>query len=212
MSRTRMIDAFMPKVEELAGRSKGKIRADVAHRKITAMGYRGSERSTRRAGAEVKGPAGRAGGCGAGSPGETDDYRARRAGRRRDHPPPTIGARQPADPGRALPGSPRRQRARQPRPGPRTQGEAEFLAIGGGAQWWLTEATASGAARIRSKMAPRRRAGRNRPSRSPRRPMRADWPMTGEPAWRRACASGRTTTSTCATTRHSRPAGRSRQE
>jgi hypothetical protein len=52
--RPRLIDAFMPKVEELVDRSKGKIRADVAHRKITAMGYRGSERSTRRAVAEVK--------------------------------------------------------------------------------------------------------------------------------------------------------------
>ena len=48
--RPRLIDVFMPKVEELVDRSKGKIRADVAHRKITAMGYRGSERSTRRAG------------------------------------------------------------------------------------------------------------------------------------------------------------------
>jgi hypothetical protein len=52
--RKRLIDAFMPKIEELVDRSKGKIRADVAHRKITAMGYRGSERSTRRAVAEVK--------------------------------------------------------------------------------------------------------------------------------------------------------------
>jgi transposase len=52
--RPRMIDGFMPKIEELVGRSKGKIRADVAHRKITAMGYRGSERSTRRAVAEVR--------------------------------------------------------------------------------------------------------------------------------------------------------------
>ncbi|MDX6395833.1 MAG: hypothetical protein QOJ73_6896 [Streptosporangiaceae bacterium] len=52
--RPRLIDVFMPKVEELVDRSKGKIRADVAHRKITAMGYRGSERSTRRAVAEVK--------------------------------------------------------------------------------------------------------------------------------------------------------------
>ena len=47
--RPRLIDAFMPKVEELVDRSKGKIRADVAHRKLAAMGYRGSERSTRRA-------------------------------------------------------------------------------------------------------------------------------------------------------------------
>ena len=53
--RPRLIDGFMPKVEELADRSKGKIRADVAHRKLVVMGYRGSERSTRRAVAEVKG-------------------------------------------------------------------------------------------------------------------------------------------------------------
>ena len=59
-SRPRLIDGFMPKVEELVDRSKGKIRADVAHRKLVAMGYRGSERSTRRAVAEVK--AGLAGG------------------------------------------------------------------------------------------------------------------------------------------------------
>jgi hypothetical protein len=44
----------MPKIEELVDGSRGKIRADVAHRKIAAMGYRGSERSTRRVVAEVK--------------------------------------------------------------------------------------------------------------------------------------------------------------
>ena len=53
-ARPRLIDVFMPKIEGLVDRSKGKIRADVAHRKITAMGYQGSERSTRRAVAEVK--------------------------------------------------------------------------------------------------------------------------------------------------------------
>ncbi len=53
-ARPRLIDGFMPKIEELVDRSKGKIRADVAHRKITAMDYRGSERSTWRAVAEVK--------------------------------------------------------------------------------------------------------------------------------------------------------------
>ena len=52
--RPRLIDVFMPEAGELAGRSRGKIRADVAHRKITAMGYRGSERPARRAVAEVK--------------------------------------------------------------------------------------------------------------------------------------------------------------
>ena len=49
-----MIDAFLPKLEELVERSKGKIRADVAHEKITAMGYAGSERTTRRAVARLK--------------------------------------------------------------------------------------------------------------------------------------------------------------
>jgi hypothetical protein len=45
---------FLPKLEELVDRSKGKIRADVAHDKITAMGYAGSERTTRRAVADLK--------------------------------------------------------------------------------------------------------------------------------------------------------------
>jgi transposase len=53
-SRPRLIDGFMAKIEELVDRSGGKIRADVAHRKLAAMGYAGSERSTRRAVAEVK--------------------------------------------------------------------------------------------------------------------------------------------------------------
>jgi Mu transposase, C-terminal domain len=42
---------------------------------------------------------------------------------------------------------------RQPGLRPRTEAEAAFLAIGDGAQRWLAEAAASGAARIRSKMA-----------------------------------------------------------
>ena len=49
-----VIGAFLPKLEELVERSKGKVRADVAHEKITAMGYAGSERTTRRAVAELK--------------------------------------------------------------------------------------------------------------------------------------------------------------
>jgi hypothetical protein len=49
-----VIGAFLPKLEELVERSKGKIRADVAHEKITAMGYAGSERTTRRAVAWLK--------------------------------------------------------------------------------------------------------------------------------------------------------------
>src|ERR1700751_2342357 len=53
-SRPRLIDGFMQKGEGLVERSKGKIRADVAHRKLVTMGYCGSERSTRRAVAEGK--------------------------------------------------------------------------------------------------------------------------------------------------------------
>src|SRR5206468_4010314 len=52
--RPGVIDEFLPKLEELVERSKGKIRADVAHEKITAMGYAGSERTTRRSVAGLK--------------------------------------------------------------------------------------------------------------------------------------------------------------
>ena len=52
--RPGVIDPFLPKLEELVERSKGKVRADVAHDKITAMGYGGSERTTRRAVAGLK--------------------------------------------------------------------------------------------------------------------------------------------------------------
>jgi molybdenum-dependent DNA-binding transcriptional regulator ModE len=46
--------AFAEKVDELVDRSHGKIRADVVHEKLVAMGYQGSERTTRRAVAEAK--------------------------------------------------------------------------------------------------------------------------------------------------------------
>ena len=52
--RPMLIDEYLPKLEELVDRSRGKIRADKAHRKITAMGYSGSERTTRRAVARLK--------------------------------------------------------------------------------------------------------------------------------------------------------------
>jgi len=52
--RPRVIDEFAPKLEELVERSEGKIRADVAHDKIVAMGFKGSDRTTRRAVAEIK--------------------------------------------------------------------------------------------------------------------------------------------------------------
>jgi transposase len=48
------VDAFAAKIEELVDRSRGKIRADKAHEKLVAMGYMGSERTTRRAVAAAK--------------------------------------------------------------------------------------------------------------------------------------------------------------
>lgn len=54
VARPMLIDPYLPKLEELVERSKGKIRADVAHEKLTALGYVGSERTTRRAVAAVK--------------------------------------------------------------------------------------------------------------------------------------------------------------
>ena len=52
--RPGVIGEFLPKLEEVVDRSKGKIRADKAHEKIVAMGYGGSERTTRRAVAGLK--------------------------------------------------------------------------------------------------------------------------------------------------------------
>ena len=48
-ARPQLIDEFLPKVQEWVKHSKGKIRADKAHEKLLALGYRGSERTTRRA-------------------------------------------------------------------------------------------------------------------------------------------------------------------
>ena len=47
--RERAIDAYLPKIEGLVVRSGGRIRGDVVHKRITAMGFPGSACSTRRA-------------------------------------------------------------------------------------------------------------------------------------------------------------------
>ncbi|MGQ0520343.1 MAG: IS21 family transposase [Actinomycetota bacterium] len=52
--RPQVIDDYLAKVEEWMEASNGKIRADVAHDKLVAMGYGGSERTTRRAVAVVR--------------------------------------------------------------------------------------------------------------------------------------------------------------
>jgi hypothetical protein len=53
-ARPQLIDEFLPKLEEWMEHSKGRIRADVAHEKLLALGYVGSERTTRRAVAAVR--------------------------------------------------------------------------------------------------------------------------------------------------------------
>jgi len=52
--RPQLIDEFLPKVQEWVKHSRGKIRADKAHEKLLALGYQGSERTTRRAVREAK--------------------------------------------------------------------------------------------------------------------------------------------------------------
>src|SRR5580700_1790533 len=46
--RDRLMIPFLEKLEEWMEASHGKIRADVAHDKLTAMGFGGSARTTRR--------------------------------------------------------------------------------------------------------------------------------------------------------------------
>lgn len=52
--RARLIDDFLPQLERWVDKSNGKIRADKAHEKLVALGFSGTERTTRRAVAEVK--------------------------------------------------------------------------------------------------------------------------------------------------------------
>jgi transposase len=54
MRAERVADPFLAKIEEWVERSRGRIGADVCHRKLAAMGYAGSERTTRRAVATAK--------------------------------------------------------------------------------------------------------------------------------------------------------------
>ena len=52
--RTQLLDPYLEKIEEWVEGSHGKLRADVAHEKLTAMGYQGSERTARRGVAAAK--------------------------------------------------------------------------------------------------------------------------------------------------------------
>ncbi|MBP0656899.1 IS21 family transposase, partial [Mycobacterium tuberculosis] len=49
-----MLDEYMPKIEEWVERGNGKVRADIVHERLVAMGFTGTERTTRRAVAQVK--------------------------------------------------------------------------------------------------------------------------------------------------------------
>ena len=53
-ARPQLIDEFLPKLEEWMEHSRGRIRADKAHEKLLALGFQGSERTTRRAVAEAR--------------------------------------------------------------------------------------------------------------------------------------------------------------
>ena len=48
--REHVADAFVAKIEEWVERSRGRVRGNIAHDRLTALGYTGSERSTRRSG------------------------------------------------------------------------------------------------------------------------------------------------------------------
>lgn len=52
--RSVVAEAFADKIVEWVDRSNGKVRADVVHDKLVQMGYRGSERTTRRVVAALK--------------------------------------------------------------------------------------------------------------------------------------------------------------
>ena len=52
--RSMLIDEYLPKIEEWVEHSKGRVRADIAHDKLLALGFTGTERTTRRAVARVK--------------------------------------------------------------------------------------------------------------------------------------------------------------
>ncbi len=52
--RPKLIDGFMPKIEEWVERSNGKVRGDVVFDKLVGLGFEGSDRTVRRALAIVK--------------------------------------------------------------------------------------------------------------------------------------------------------------
>jgi hypothetical protein len=45
--RPRILDPYLAKIEELVDRSQGKVRADVIHERLRAVGFTGDECTTR---------------------------------------------------------------------------------------------------------------------------------------------------------------------
>ncbi len=54
VERSKLVDPFLPKIEEWVDHSDGKVRADVVFDKLGPLGFSGSERTVRRAVAAVK--------------------------------------------------------------------------------------------------------------------------------------------------------------
>ncbi len=52
--RARLIDEFMPKIEELVEASNGRVGADHVHRRLVAVGFTGTDRTIRRVVAAAK--------------------------------------------------------------------------------------------------------------------------------------------------------------
>jgi len=52
--RPRIIDEYLPQIEQWVDRSRGKVRADIVHERLVALGFEGTERTTRRAVADAK--------------------------------------------------------------------------------------------------------------------------------------------------------------
>ena len=52
--RDMLVDPYRAKLEEWVERWRAKVRADVAHEKLIALGFTGCERTTRRAVADAK--------------------------------------------------------------------------------------------------------------------------------------------------------------
>ena len=54
VERTKLIDPFLPKLEEWVERSRGRVRGDVVFIKLGPLGFTGSDRTARRALARVR--------------------------------------------------------------------------------------------------------------------------------------------------------------